>query len=111
MPVNSRAKGARNERAWAAMCRSEGYTQTIRGCQFAGGPDTPDIKSADPELERIHFEVKSGKRIDVWGAIAQAERDMAVGKIAVCPLHRDQYEWIIAMPSNDWFRMLRGDHL
>ena len=67
MAVNSRAKGARNERAWAAMCRSEGYTQTIRGCQFAGGPDTPDIKSADPELERIHFEVKSGKRIDVWG--------------------------------------------
>jgi hypothetical protein len=111
MAVNSRAKGARNERMWASICRDEGYSLTRRGCQFAGGPDSPDIQTGDAELERIHFEVKSGKRIDVWGAIAQAERDKALGKLAVCPLHRDRYDWIIAMPSRDWFRLLRGDHM
>ena len=111
MAVNSRAKGARNERMWASICRDEGYSLTRRGCQFAGGPDSPDIQTGDAELERIHFEVKSGKRIDVWGAIAQAERDKALGKLAVCPLHRDRYDWIVAMPSRDWFRMLRGDHM
>ncbi len=111
MAVNSRAKGARNERMWASICRDEGYSLTRRGCQFAGGPDSPDIQTGDAELERIHFEVKSGKRIDVWGAIAQAERDKALGKLAVCPLHRDRYDWIIAMPSSDWFRLLRGDHM
>ena len=111
MAVNSRAEGARNERMWASICRDEGYSLTRRGCQFAGGPDSPDIQTGDAELERIHFEVKSGKRIDVWGAIAQAERDKALGKLAVCPLHRDRYDWIVAMPSHDWFRMLRGDHM
>lgn len=111
MAVNSRAKGARNERMWASICRDEGYSLTRRGCQFAGGPDSPDIQTGDAELERIHFEVKSGKRIDVWGAIAQAERDKALGKLAVCPLHRDRYDWIVAMPSHDWFRLLRGDHM
>ena len=109
--TNSRDKGARNERAWASYCRQEGYALTTRGCQFSGGPDSPDIATGDPELERIHFEVKSGKRINVWGAIAQAEKDRAVGRLAVCPLHRDYYDWIVAMPANDWFRMLRGDHL
>ena len=109
--TNSRDKGARNERAWASYCRQEGYTLTTRGCQFSGGPNSPDIATGDPELERIHFEVKSGKRINVWGAIAQAERDRAVGRLAVCPLHRDYYDWVVAMPANDWFRMLRGDHL
>ena len=109
--TNSRDKGARNERAWASYCRQEGYTLTTRGCQFSGGPDSPDIATGDPELERIHFEVKSGKRINVWGAIAQAEKDRAVGRLAVCHLHRDYYDWIVAMPANDWFRMLRGDHL
>lgn len=111
MAKNSRAKGARNERAWASLCRSAGYTLTTRGCQFAGGPDSPDIRTGDPELEKLHFEVKSGKRIDVWGAIAQAERDKAVGKLSVCPLHRDYFDWIVAMPHQDWFKMLRGDHL
>jgi Holliday junction resolvase len=111
MPINSRQKGARNERAWASICRHEGYAKTTRGCQFAGGPDSPDIQTGDPELELIHFEVKSGKRIDVWGAIAQAERDKAEGKISVCPLHRDHYDWVVAMPATDFFRMLRGDHL
>lgn len=109
--TNSRDKGARNERAWASYCRQEGYTLTTRGCQFSGGPNSPDIATGDPELEKIHFEVKSGRRINVWGAIAQAEKDRAVGRLAACPLHRDYYDWIVAMPANDWFRMLRGDHL
>jgi len=35
MPINSRQKGARGEREWAAKCREEGY-DCRRGQQFSG---------------------------------------------------------------------------
>ena len=80
--INARAKGARYEREIAALLRAFGY-EAMRGCQFAGGQDSPDVKCDDFPC---HIEAKFVERLNIWAAYRQAERDS--GKRMPCVIHR-----------------------
>ena len=71
--VNSKQKGKRNELAWAHILRDAGFKDARRGQQYRGSEDSPDVICA--ELSWFHFEVKSGKRINIWQALDQAWAD------------------------------------
>jgi Holliday junction resolvase len=55
--VNSRRKGKVGELAAAKYLRSLGF-DARRGCQYAGGPDSPDLTAKN--LPNVHIEVKFG---------------------------------------------------
>ena len=57
--MNSKQKGGRGEREFAAFCREQGY-DAKRGQQFQGGADSPDVKG----LPGIHIEVKRVERLN-----------------------------------------------
>jgi hypothetical protein len=95
--LNSRAKGASGERQ-AAKAWSETFNVSARrGCQFSGGPESPDIVTDHKE---IHVEVKRTEKGNPYNWIAQAVVD-ARGKIP-CVLHRrNNEEWILILRLED----------
>jgi hypothetical protein len=95
--LNSRAKGASGERQ-AAKAWSETFKVSARrGCQFSGGPESPDIVTDHKE---IHVEVKRTEKGNPYNWIAQAVVD-ARGKIP-CVLHRrNNEEWILILRLED----------
>ena len=104
MPINSKAKGKRNELAWVHLLKAAGYPSARRGQQFKGTEDSPDIIC--PELDMIHFECKSGSRIDIWKTLKQAHNDKAQEELAVVAAHKDREPWIVCMTAEDWFKII-----
>jgi Holliday junction resolvase len=75
MPVNSKQKGARGERAWRDVLRENGY-EAHRACQYSG--KSPDGTSADVNSELpFHFEVKHCERWPIRDWIAQATQRLS----------------------------------
>ena len=99
--VNSRQKGARGEREWAAVLRNWGYAAR-RGQQFSGSPDSPDVVTDCP----FHFEVKRVQALNLDKAMRQAINDAGDDMPAVA--HRkNQGEWLVTMRALDFFNILR----
>jgi Holliday junction resolvase len=76
MPINSRAKGARAERAWRDELRNAGFT-AHRGQQFSGGGDSPDV-ICEEMASLFHCEVKFVERLNIRQAMDQAEADASL---------------------------------
>ena len=101
MAVNSKRKGARGEREFAALCRDEGYP-VRRGQQYSG------LGGADcVGLPGIHIEVKRVNRINIYDALAQAKRDAPPGTIPIVAHRRDHCGWVVIMDARDWFVLYR----
>lgn len=108
--INSRAKGARAELAWALFLREQGY-DAKRGCQHSGrdavtGQDAPDVVC--PELSWAHFEVKHVERLNLQDAMDQAKRD-ANDKTPLVAHKRNNCGWLVTMPAEVFADFLRGD--
>ena len=107
--INSRAKGARAERAWASWLREEGW-EAMRGCQHSGrdrfGDDAPDVIC--PELDWLHFEVKHVERLNIIDAMDQAKRD-AGNKVPAVAHKKNNTPWLVTLPAEEFARFLRGD--
>jgi len=72
MPINSQQKGAEGEREWARWLRNNlSVEDARRGCQHAGGPNSPDVIG----LLGTHAEVKRTQKLNLWAAMFQAIRD------------------------------------
>jgi len=106
MPINSRQKGARAERQFRDLLRAEGYLNARRGQQFSGGPASPDVVC--PELEFVHWEIKSVERLNIEDAMDQARRECG-RKVPVVAHKRSFRPWLITMRAEFFFRLLRGD--
>ena len=104
--MNSRQKGARCERLWRDVLRSEGY-EAIRGCQnagrMAGGQEAPDVITNLP----YHFEVKFVEKLNIHDAMKQAENDCN-GQPAVVAHKRSRSPWLVTMDASTFFKILRG---
>ena len=100
MVINSRAKGCRGEREFAALCKEQGY-DCRRGQQYSGlgGEDVIG-------LDGIHIEVKRTERLSIYDAMGQAKRD-AQCKIPIVAHKRNNSEWLIIMTAEDWFKLYR----
>jgi Holliday junction resolvase len=103
MEINSRDKGARGEREWAKVCTRNGF-DAKRGRQYCGGPDSPDVIC--PDLCDFHFEVKRVERLNLYDALGQARRD-AGDKVPVVAHRKNHSEWLVTMPAEDWFNLVR----
>ena len=68
----AREKGKRGEREAAKLIADTFRVEASRGCQFAGGEDSPDIRTA---IEKVHFEVKRTEALRLWDALDQAIKD------------------------------------
>jgi hypothetical protein len=69
--INSRTKGASYERELAQDLREAGWSEAKRGCQHAGGADSPDVVG----LPGWHIEAKRVESFNLHKAMEQAERD------------------------------------
>ena len=96
MGKRSRDKGKRGELEAAEALRAIGI-DAARGCQFAGGEDSPDIRTAVPD---VHFEVKRTEALRLYDAIAQATKD-AAGKVPVVLHRRSRSEWLVVVPLKE----------
>lgn len=103
--MNSRAKGARGERAFRDLLRAEGY-EARRGQQFSGSPDSPDVVC--PDLKGYHFEVKCVERLNIEDAMAQARRDAGETKIPIVAHKRNHCNWLITMDAETFFSLIRN---
>jgi len=108
--INSRAKGARAERAFALWLKEEGW-HAKRGVQHAGrdaetGQDAPDVIC--PDLSWLHFEVKHVQALNIIDAMDQAKRD-AGEKVPVVAHRKNGTPWLITLPADEFAKFLRGD--
>ena len=95
--INSRDKGARGEREWAATLQQLTGKPTRRGCQFAGGQDSPDVVGG---IEGTHCEVKRVERLNIYDAMEQAIHDAGTNTPYVAH-RRDGKEWLITIRAAD----------
>ena len=100
---NSRQKGARGEREFAALLTEQGYPAR-RGQQFAGGPDSPDVVC--PDLDGLHFEVKRTERLSIYKAMQQAKDDKRDGTIPVVAHKKNRENWLIVLEADDFFKLI-----
>jgi Holliday junction resolvase len=104
MPRFSRDKGKRGERELAEELRSHGLTAR-RGAQYQGGPDSPDVV-CEELAKHVHFECKRAERLDLEGALLQAELD-ADGRIAVVAHRKNGREWCAILPLSHLIALVK----
>ena len=97
----SRDKGKRGEAEVAHLLQNYGY-DAKRGCQYHGGPDSPDVVG----LPGYHIEVKRTERLDLYGAMEQTKRD-AGSDTPVVFHRRNGKEWLVILRAEDWLEDLR----
>jgi Holliday junction resolvase len=102
MTINSRAKGCRGEREFAAYLRDRGIAAR-RGQQFSGGGESPDVIH---DLPGIHFEVKRVEAGSPYGWLEQATKD-GVGKVPVVAHKRNGKDWIAILPMSDFIALVK----
>lgn len=100
--MNSRAKGARCEREFAAFLRSYGVSAR-RGQQFSGSQDSPDVKSSLP----FHFEVKAVEHGNVHKWMEQAVGDAGSDTPPVVAHKKNRTGWLITMRAEDWVKLVK----
>ena len=100
MVVNSKQKGARGEREFAALCRHEGY-DVRRGQQY-NGIEGDDVVG----LPLVHVEVKRVQRLNIDDAMLQSIRD-SKDEIPIVAHRKNNCDWLVTMRAEDWFRLYR----
>lgn len=101
--INSRDKGARFERMVAQILRDHGY-EAERGCQHAGGVDSPDVKH---NMDGIHIEAKNVEALNIWKALEQSERDAGENELPVVVFKRNRSKVYVAMEFERWLEERR----
>ena len=99
--MNSKLKGGRGEREFAALCREYGYTEVHRGQQFVGGYDSPDVAG----LPGVHVEVKRVEKLNIHEAMGQSIRDSEGKAIPIVSHRRNHDKWLVTMRFTDWIQL------
>ncbi len=102
MAVNSRAKGARSERELASKLKDYGY-DTRRGQQYCGANGDADVVG----LPGIHIECKHVEKLNLYDAVDQAKRDAREDELPAVMHRKNNCEWLVTMPLEDWIKIYR----
>lgn len=102
--TNSRDKGARGERELAHWLTEHGYPAR-RGCQYQGGPESPDVVC--PSLP-VHFEVKRTEKLRLYDAMKQAMAD-AGDNVPVVAHRRSRGEWLAILRLSDLLALVEHE--
>ena len=103
MGKRQQRKGADGERELVEVLRKSGYQVERGGSQTYG--TVPDVIG----LPGIHIECKRQERLDLMGAIRQAEADAARfkdGRPAVFH-RRNRSPWLVTMPLSEWLAIYK----
>ena len=100
--VNSRAKGARFERALAACLREYGYS-TRRGQQYSGANGDADVVG----LPGIHIEAKHNEHLNIFDAMDQSVRDARESELPVVMHKKNNTDILVTMKLDDWIQIYR----
>jgi hypothetical protein len=103
--INSQRKGKAGELEYSGVLRAAGFLSARRGCQFKGGPDSPDIDCV--ELPHVHFEVKRTEKGNPYNWLDQATADKGVGQVPVVAHRRNGRDWIAILHMDDFLELLR----
>lgn len=103
MAINSKKKGAKGEREFAALCREQGYDcrRTSQYCGQTG--DASDVVG----LPGLHIEVKRVERLNIEEAMSQARRDAKSDEIPIVAHRRNNCRWLVTMDAESWFEIYR----
>ena len=98
--LKSRNKGKRGEREAAKALNEILGTDTRRGRQFSGSPDSPDVGGIDG----VHIEVKrdestAGKRL--YKAMEQSIDDCGNGSVPIVITRRNYEKWLLCLQLDD----------
>ena len=101
--MNSRDKGKRGEREWAAFLREHfDCKDARRGVQYSGGTDSPDVVNGIPGT---HAEVKRTERLQLHKAMAQAIADAGSGAVPYVASKRNRDDWLVTLRASDLKRL------
>lgn len=100
--TNSRRKGADYEREIARELRDYGY-KARRGQQFCGANGDADVVGMDG----VHLECKRTERTDLYGWLAQAERDAREGELPVVVHRKNNSKSLVIMDFDVFMRLYR----
>lgn len=100
--MNSKQKGNRGEREFAALCREHGHEDAARNIQFGHGcADNPDVRG----LPGIHVEVKRVEKLNIHDAMRQSRLDAGGKRMPIVAHRKNRDEWMITMRAVDWFEL------
>lgn len=100
--MNSRDKGARGERQLANKLKEYGF-DCRRGQQYCGANGDADVVG----LDGVHIEVKRTERLSLYDALAQAKHDAREGEMPVVMHRKNNSEWVVVQPLEDWIELYR----
>ena len=100
--INSRSKGRRGEQEfinthlrpyWPDACRNiDQFGNDKRDCLNVAG---------------THFQIKRTERLDLWGAISQAENEAAPTDLPVVAFRRNRSRWYCVLDAAELVALLR----
>lgn len=96
--VNSRRKGKVGELEAAAAMREHLGVEARRGQQFAGGPESPDVKHSIPG---VHVEVKRVESLNLGKAMEQAKGEAGPTEVPVVLSKRNRGDWLLTVRLED----------
>lgn len=105
MPINSKQKGKAGELEFAKWIRDNFKIPCIRGVQYAGNPDSPDVVA----IQGLHLEIKRVEAINIDKCMQQAIRD-AGPNVPVLAHRRNRQDWLITVRASDWIKMSKLIH-
>lgn len=104
--INSKAKGKRGELELVRLFKEQGY-EARRTAQYCGNTgNAADVVG----LSGIHVESKYVEKLNIYDAIAQAQRDAEAAGRGDLPavFHRkNNCPWLVTMTAGDWFTIYR----
>lgn len=91
--VNSKQKGARGERDFASCINALYGVNARRGQQYCGLAGNSDVICDLP----LHIEVKFTERLNLWAAMAQAERDCGPENLPIVAHRKNGEDWVVVV--------------
>mgnify|MGYP002563868983 CR=1 FL=1 len=98
--MNSKRKGADGERELASKLREYGYNAR-RGQQYCGANGDADVVG----LPGIHIECKRVEKLNIYDAISQAKADSKEGELPSVFHRKNNCEWLVTMPLEEWIKL------
>lgn len=101
--INSKIKGKVGELELAALFRANGFSQSRRGVQYHGGPDSHDVTG----LPNHAVECKRVETLHLYPALKQAQKDAGPGETPIVFYRKNHEEWVAILHADDYLLMVR----
>jgi hypothetical protein len=102
MPPDSRRKGAAGEREFINNHLRPHWPDACRNIdQF--GSDKRDCLN----VVACHFQIKRTERLDLWGAIKQAETEATATDLPIVAFRRNRSKWYCVLEAAELVALLR----